>query len=183
MSDEELVGRAQSGDGEAFDTLISLHQNRVFALAYRMLGNAEEAADVQQETFIQAWRSLRKFRGQAAFSTWLSKIAINQCLSRKRRRQTEPLEQYMLDDLREPSETGSVACLERAETAAMVRKVTAALPAHYRALIVLREIEERPMDEVAQILGCSVASARTRLTRARKLLRERLEPYLAEEDL
>src|SRR5450759_5384388 len=85
ISDTELVARAQSGDLNAFDGLINLHQDRVFALAYRMLGNSEDAADVQQETFIQAWRSLHRFRGDAALSTWLHRIAVNICLSRRRR--------------------------------------------------------------------------------------------------
>lgn len=181
MSDEELVERAKSGDVQAFDALVGLHQNRVFSLAYRMLGNADDAADVQQETFVRAWQSLRSFRLEAAFSTWLHRIAVNRCLSRKRRRQDEPMEAFMEDGLSLSVEPGGVACLERAETGAMVRKVVGGLPPHYRALIVLREIEQRPFEEVAEILGCSVASARTRSSTARKLLRERLEPYLAEE--
>lgn len=181
MSDEELVGRAQSGDTNAFDALIGRHQERVFSLAFRMLGSADDAADVQQESFVQAWRNLSKFRRDAAFGTWLHRITVNLCLSRKRRRQTEPLEPHMEDTLHS-SEPSGVACLERAETKATVRGAIAALPAHHRALIVMRDIEERPFEEIAQILGCSVQSARTRLTRARKMLRERLEPYLAEED-
>ena len=147
------------------------HQERVSSLAYRMLGNPEDAADVQQETFVQAWRNLRKFRQDAALPTWLHRIAVNLCLSRKRRRQTKPLEPYMEDTL--PSaEPSGVACLARAETTQVVRRAIAALPAHHRALISTWEIEDRPLRrEIAQILGCSVQSARTRLTKARKLLR------------
>lgn len=167
---------------QAFDALIGLHQDRVFSLAYRMLGNAEDAADVQQETFVRAWRSLGKFRADSAFSTWLHRITVNICLSWKRRRQVEPLEPHMLDGLVASDETSGVACLQRAETKAIVRRAVDALPTHHRALIVLREIEQRPFEEIAQILGCSVQSARTRLTNARKMLRERLEPYLSEED-
>ncbi len=181
VSDGELVARAQSGDVEAFDELIARHQDRVFSLAYRMLSHAEDAADVQQETFVQAWRNLRKFRRDAALSTWLHRITVNLCLSRRRRRQTEPLEPYMQETLLS-SEPSGVACLQREETKATVRRAIASLPAHYRALIVLRDIEERPFDEIAQVLSCSIQSARTRLAKARKLLRERLEPYLAEED-
>ena len=99
ISDQELVRRAQSGDTNAFDELVARHQERVFSLAYRMLGSPEDAADVQQETFVQAWRNLRKFRQDAAFPTWLHRIAVNLCLSRKRRRQNEPLEPYMEDTL------------------------------------------------------------------------------------
>lgn len=181
ISDGELVKRAQLGDADAFDKLIAHHQERVFALAYRMLANADDAADVQQETFVQAWRNLRKFRRNAAFSTWLHRITVNLCLSHRRRRQTEPLEPYMQESI-PSSEPCGVACLQRAEMRARVRQAITSLPPHYRVLIVLRDMEERPFDEIAQILSCSVQSARTRLARARKLLREKLKPYLAEED-
>ena len=89
ISDHELVSRARQGDKQAFDTLVGLHQDRVFALAYRMLGSAEDAADIQQEAFVKAWRSLGKFRGDASFGTWVHRIAVNLCLARKRRKQPE----------------------------------------------------------------------------------------------
>lgn len=183
ISDTELVARAQSGDLNAFDGLINLHQDRVFALAYRMLGNSEDAADVQQETFIQAWRNLHRFRGDAALSTWLHRIAVNICLSRRRRPEPIQLEPEVEDRLSAGDQSNGVSCLVSAETALMVRKVIAGLPAHYRALVVLREIEERSFEEVARIIGCTPASARTRASKARKLLRERLQPYLSEEVL
>ena len=181
VTDAELVSRAQSGDLSAFDRLISLHQERVFALSYRMLDNTEDAADAQQETFVQAWRNLSRFRGDAAFSTWLHRITVNVCLSRRRKPQPIQLEPEIEEKLGTGEQTNGVACLVRAETAIAVRKVIAGLPAHYRALVILREIEERPFEEVAQIIGCSLSSARTRASKARKLLRERLEPYLSEE--
>ena len=181
ISDTELVSRAQSGDLSAFDGLINLHQDRVFALAYRMLGNSEDAGDVQQETFIQAWRNLHRFRGDAALSTWLHRITVNICLSRRRRPEPVQLEPAVEERLSANDQPNGVACLVKAEQALMVRKVIAGLPAHYRALVVLREIEERSFEEVARIIGCTPASARTRASKARKLLRERLQPYLSEE--
>lgn len=181
ISDEELVASAQSGNVKAFDTLIGLHQERVFALAYRILGNTEDAADVQQETFVQAWRSIRKFRGSSAFSTWLHRIVVNRCLSRKRRKQVELIEPNNDELLRYSVEAVGTACLERAETRAIVRRIIDSLPTHYRVLIVLKEIEERSFEEIAAIIGCSIQSARTRLSKARKMLRERLEPYITEE--
>lgn len=84
---DDLVELAKSGDLAAFDRLVSLHQERVFALACRILGSVEDASDIQQETFIRAWSSLRKFRHDASFSTWLHRITVNLCLSRKRRRE------------------------------------------------------------------------------------------------
>ena len=178
---ENLVRLATKGDVRAFDALVSLHQDRVYALAYRMLGDAEDAADVQQETFLQAWRNLRKFRGEAEFSTWLHRITVNLCLSRKRRNEiaSEPLDDHALVYSTEP---GPVACLERTETIATVRRVLDAMPAHYRLLIVLRDMEGRSYEETAGILRCSIESVRTRLHKARKLLREKMRPYIEEEN-
>ena len=181
-SDEDLVALARGGSTGAFDELVALHQDRVFALAYRMLGNTEDAADAQQETFVRAWRSLRKFRQDAAFSTWLHRITVNACLSRKRKADREITAVFDEDAVGHSARSGAVACLEKTETAAVVRKVVDGMPAHYRALIVLREIEGRPFEEIAAILGCSVASARTRASKARKMLRDRMRPYFAEED-
>ena len=179
-SDRELVSRAQAGDLRAFDELVSVHQARVFALARRILANDEDAADVQQETFVRAWRSLSRFRQEAGFATWLHRIAVNLCLTRKRRRETAVKDSFFADSLSHSAGPTAVATLERAELAAEMRKVMAGMPAHYRVLVVLREIEGRPFEEVAQILGCSEASARTRACRARNVLRERMRPYLSD---
>ena len=105
-SDSDLVELAQSGNLEAFDKLVSTHQERVYALAYRMLSNPEDAADVQQETFVRAWNSLKKFRGDAEFSTWLHRIAVNICLSMRKRREFTVSEPMFEDCIRlsaEPS--------------------------------------------------------------------------------
>ena len=177
-SESELISLAQAGNREAFDGLVATHQERVFNLAYRILGNREDAADVQQETFLNAWRSLPRFRGQAAFSTWLHRITVNLCLSRKRRRD---FKEVSYSD--ESSQPAAAARIERAETVTIVRKALMGLPSHYRAFIVLREIEERSFEEIAQIVGCSVQSARVRASKARGILRERLIALLPEEEL
>lgn len=179
--DGDLVALAQAGDLDAFDQLVTHHQARVYALAYRMLGNGDDAADVAQETFVRAWRSLRKFRRDAEFATWLHAITVNLCLTMRRKRdrcQTEPLVE---DRLRYSGESVGAACMEATDTAIALRKVVGAMPAHYRALLVLREIEGRCFEEIAGILGCSAQSARTRACKARKLLRDRMRPYLEEE--
>lgn len=180
-SEKDLVAKAQSGSLEAFDELVLLHQARVYALARRMLGNHEDAADVQQETFVQAWRSLQRFRGDAQFSTWLHRIAVNMCLSRKRRRDVM-VEHGFVEEQAGQSDESPVACMQLAETAAQLRKVLAGMPAHYRALVVLRVIEGRDYGEIARVLGCSVESARRRACSARNMLRERMRPFLAEEE-
>ena len=180
-TDRELTGAARAGSTKAFDKIVAAHQDRVFALAFRMLGDRDEAADVQQETFVRAWRSLDKFRRESSVATWLHRICVNLCLSRRRKRDWKAnveLEEAALpsEDSHDPAKQA-----ERRETTATVKKVVAGMPGHYRVLIVLRELEERSFEEIAEVLGCSVASARTRASKARKMLRERMRPYLAEE--
>jgi RNA polymerase sigma-70 factor (ECF subfamily) len=172
---ENLVELAKDGNSIAFDQLIAQHQERVYALAYRILGNPDDAADIQQETFVRAWQHLRKFRRDAAFSTWLHRITVNLCLSMKRRKDYAPHEQWD-EDIHTPD--SGAACPERTEEVIALRRVLAAMPGHHRVLIVLRDMEERTFEEIADILGCSVISARTRLCKARALLRERMRPYL-----
>ena len=181
VSENELVARAQSGSVEAFDELMLAHQAQVYALARRMLGDHDDAADIQQETFVQAWRSLKRFRGDARFATWLHRIAVNLCLSRKRRKDVT-VERGLVEDQAGQSSESPAACMQRAETAVMFRKVLAGMPAHYRVLIVLRVIEERTYEEIGRMLGCSIESARRRACKARNLLRERMRPFLAEEE-
>ncbi|HET6455824.1 MAG TPA: sigma-70 family RNA polymerase sigma factor [Armatimonadota bacterium] len=178
-SDEELVSQAQAGDEDAFDELVARHQDRVFALSYRILANAEDAADIQQETFVRAWTRLKTFKCQAAFSTWVHKITVNLCLSRKRRQTiVEPLDEERLS----PAESGAVACMQRTETKAVVQAAISELPPHYRVLIVLREIEGRSCEEIGSIVGRSADSVRTGLYRARRLLKDKIRPYLEEVD-
>lgn len=180
VSERELVRLAQQGDVEAFDRLVGMHQERVHALAYRILGDCDDAADVQQETFLRAWRGLKKFRLDAEFGTWLHRITVNLCISRKRRRdRTVQLDEAV--ERRLISGGSMNTCLERSEIADALRNVLGMMPGHYRALIVLRDVEERSFEEISEILGCSVESARVRLCKARKVLRERMRPYLAEE--
>ena len=175
---DDLVALAKAENHEAFDRLVALHQERVYALAYRILENADDAADVQQETFIRAWQSIRRFRQDAAFSTWLHKITVNLCISKKRRKQLDcvNIDDETIGSIPAPSQ-------EEPEAVAALKKVLASMPVHYRVLIVLRDLEERPFEEIAQVLGCSVESARVRVCKARKLLRDKMRPYLAEEDI
>lgn len=180
-SDRDLVELARSGNLEAFDELVMHHQERVFALAYRMLGNPEDARDVQQETFVRAWKYLSKFRGDAEFSTWLHRITVNLCLSVRKKVEINACEPLFEDNLNHSYEHSGIATMEAAETAITIRKVMAAMPSHYRALLVLREIEGRCFEEIARIIGCSEQSARTRASKARKMLRERMRPYLGED--
>lgn len=180
ISDQTLVVEARGGNTGAFDELVARHQERVFALAYRILGNAEDAADVQQETFVRAWTHLRKFQQQSAFTTWLHRIAVNACLSRRRVRPADrevPFE----EDQRPHHDRAGVACMEGVETSVAVRELLSTIPAYPRTLLVLREVEGRSLEEIAEIVGRPVGSIGTQLYRARLLFREKLRPYMEEE--
>lgn len=170
--------KARAGDADAFDCLVSMHQKRVFAFAYRMLSNEEDAADIVQEAFVRAWRSLGKFRMDASFATWVCRITVNLCISVKRRPRPNvvPFDDDYIDH------SGTTVCADSVATAVVVRSAIASLGAHYRALIILREIEGRPFEEIAEILGCSIGSARSRSCRARQVLRDKLRACLKEED-
>ncbi len=187
LSDRETsqIAAAKAGDIRAFDSLVEIHQHQVFALAYRMLGNRDDAADVQQETFVRAWQKIGQFRGGSAFATWLHRIAANLCLSRGRRLKHSTLDAAIEDELdRWADQTdGFAATMVRSETADQLRKALAGLPARYRIFLVLRHMEERSFEEIAEIVGCSVSRAWTRTSKARRLLRERMGPYLAEDEL
>ena len=179
---EKLVESAKKGDVEAFDKLVFLHQDRVYALAYRILGNADDSADIQQETFVRAWRNLCKFRQEAQFSTWLHRITVNLCLSFRRRKSSISEEPFAEDAHSRSAPSDLLACQEKTEPLAALRRVLAAMPAHHRILLVLRDMDGYSFPEIAEILGCSVASARTRLCKARGILRARMRPYIVEED-
>ena len=183
ISDDELVLRAQAGSLSAFDELIARHQDRVFALAFRILGNAEDAADVQQETFVKVWVSIGKFRGHAAFSTWTHRITVNLCLSRKRKKDWSEKPEQLDEERHYALAQRSTSCIERLETSIVVREALAAIPTRQRTLIVLRDLEGRSFEEIAEIVGGSTDSVRTRLSRARKLLREKMRPYLEGEGI
>ena len=183
VSDRELVSEAQAGNPDAFDELVRKHNQRVYVLARRMLGNAEDAEDVHQEAFLLAWRNLKRFRGDCEVSTWLHRITVNLCLSRKRLKSATYELVSFDEELAGHSEQGSDAGVERMETVVAARRILASLPANYRAVVILRELEGRSYQEMAEIMGCSLDSVKTSLHRARKMLLERAAPETEEEGL
>ena len=180
ISDEELVFQARDGNAKAFDQLVARHQERVFALAYRMLGNAEDAADIQQEAFVHAWTKLRSFRGEAAFTTWLYRVTVNACVSRKRRRSPSDSTEE-LDECRVITQQGA-RCQEQVLDRVMVRELLSSIEPKQRALLIMREVEGRSVEEIARITCSSLDTVRKRLWRARKLFRERLREYMSEDE-
>lgn len=182
--DEELAARAAAGDAAAFEALVTRYQGRVYRLACRLTGSEGDAQDVLQETFLAAYRGLESFRGTSRFSTWLYRIATNAALMHRRhqsRRRTEPLDDYLprFDEhgqhAAEPAElvTASRAdeVLDRKRLAERACEGLERLPDIYREAFVLRDLEELPTDEVAELLGIDSAAVRQRVHRARLMLR------------
>lgn len=180
------MSRCREGDREAFDQLVRQSQARIFNTAYRLLGNYEDARDATQDAFIRAYRAIKKFKGDASFYTWLYRIAINLCYKRlkskhyRQRQWTVSLDEPILTKKGEVLR--SIAshaispreALERKETQQEIQSVINSLAKRYRTVIVLRDIEDLSYREIAQILRCSVGTVKSRLHRARSLLRERL---------
>ena len=169
-----LVAEARDGDRSAFDALVRRTWADTYSLAFRLTGNAEDARDVCQEAYLRAFRGLRRFRGDARFTTWLYRITAN-CAStqlgrRRRHRHEELNDELELKDLSpgvDPVGRSEKACLRDA-----VQKALAALPPKLRALVVLRDIYDLSHEVIAAELGISVSAAKVRLHRARHRLRD-----------
>jgi RNA polymerase sigma-70 factor (ECF subfamily) len=183
-SDETLAVRAAAGDQAAFETLVSRHQARVYGLARRLTRSEADAQDVLQETFLAVYRGLASFRGASRFSTWLYRVATNAALMQRRRqsrRRTAPLDDYLprFDENGQhaagPAElrVASLAdeILDRKLLAERAREGLERLPDMYRDAFVLRDLEELPTDEVAELLGIDRSAVRQRVHRARLMLR------------
>jgi RNA polymerase sigma-70 factor, ECF subfamily len=176
-------------DDKAFDALVAAYHGRVYNVALRCLGDPDDASDVTQETFISAYRSFRRFRGDSAVYTWLYRIAINHCRNRlrKRRRSREVMGEALWDGdgddagerrefMADPSASPH-AILEDSEFRGKVAAAVLSLDPGYREVVVLREYEDLAYSEIAQVTGLSLDLVRTRLSRARAMLRRKLEAY------
>lgn len=175
---ETLVQQAREGDTRAFEQLVEVHQHEVYNLALRLVGKPDLAADVAQEAFIRAWKAIPKFRGEAAFSTWMHRITVNTAWTlrnRAKRRRAGSLDE--LGDVADeswltPERAGESALLRIALNRALDR-----LPEHHRALVVLKDVEGWTHGEIAETLGITITAAKVRLHRAHT----RLRGYLQEE--
>jgi RNA polymerase sigma-70 factor, ECF subfamily len=183
-SDETLAARAAAGDEPAFEALVIRYQARVFRLARRLTGDDGDAQDALQDAFLQVHRHLPSFRGEARFSTWLYRIATNAALMQRRarrRRPAESLEEYLPRFDAEGGHAATPAALQapcrveevldRRLLAEKARAGIERLPDLYREAFVLRDLEELPTSEVAEVLGLEPAAVRQRVHRARLMLR------------
>jgi RNA polymerase sigma-70 factor (ECF subfamily) len=184
FEDEVLLGRLRAGDSEAYETLVRRHAPRMLAVARRLLQSEEDGADAVQDAFLSAFRGLASFAGHSSLGTWLHRIVINACLMKLRsrsRRKDVPLDDLLptLDETGRYGETEAPHCsLTRAETRAKVRAGIDGLPAPYRAVLLLRDVEELDTEETARQLGMTAGAVKTRLHRARQALRTLLEPEM-----
>jgi len=180
-----MIAAILSGDHQLFHELIRPYERSVYRMALSLLKNEAEAEDAAQEAFLKAYRNLARFRSEARFSTWLITIVLNEARSRLRRSQSaltdsiddgreDSVAPAQLTDWREiPSQS-----LERSEIRTLLRRALLALPLAYREVFILRELEERSVDETAEALGITQASVKMRLHRARLKLQKQLAPQL-----
>jgi RNA polymerase sigma-70 factor (ECF subfamily) len=176
--DQSLVARCRDGDADAFAQLYAIHGQQVFRYAYRLLGSRDDADDAKQETFVRAYQSMRGFRGGCSVATWLRRICCNLCRdrikARTRRREAAlgPAENYAATVGGQPYYDPHSEAEDRL-TRQHLRQALDALPHGHRNLLVLRELEELSYEEISHVLGCTVASVKLRLFRARRQLRAR----------
>jgi RNA polymerase sigma-70 factor (ECF subfamily) len=183
-SDEvELVAAAKGGDITAFEELVRASQAEVYTLAYRLTGNEEDARDVAQEAYLRAFRSLKRFRGDARFSTWMHRITANCALTFLAKRTKGRHEELSSDEsvADERPESSPEMMAEAEFVRGRLTDALSELPPRLRAVVVLRDVYDLPHEAIAAELGISQEAAKVRLHRARRKLRERLFPMPGEE--
>jgi RNA polymerase sigma-70 factor (ECF subfamily) len=185
--EQELLQRVQAGEKELFYELIKPYQRRVYTATYSILRNDADAEDAAQEAFLKALAHIQQFRAEARFSTWLIQIAVNEALMRRRKNHSDVMEPigerqeddgtYTPRDFADWREIPSEA-LERKELRQKLADAVATLAEKYREVFVLRDMQHLSIEETAEMLGISSASVKTRLLRARLMLRDLLSPGL-----
>ncbi len=184
--DQALVERVQQGDKKAFDVLVLKYQHRIIKLVARFVKNGDEVQDVTQEAFIKAYRALHNFRGDAAFYTWLYRIAINTAknyLVSARRRATDSAvdaqdaEQYDDGDWLREYATPEKELLAQ-EIKQVIHKAISELPSDLKEAVTLREMEGLSYEEIAEVMDCPIGTVRSRIFRAREAIDKQLKPLL-----
>ena len=192
QDDRELMTRAQAGDMSAFEALVSRHEDKVYGLALRMTRSEADAAEITQDTFLSAYQHLSEFRGEAAFGSWVHRIAANNALMRLRRQKVLDI---VSDEITGPefTERGSLAELpdsdwsKRADDKVLddelgraIRVATDALPEGYREVFLLKDVEGLSYEEISEMVGISIPAVKSRLHRARLALRAAIDAFYKE---
>jgi RNA polymerase sigma-70 factor (ECF subfamily) len=174
--EDALLDAARRGDGEAFRLLFETYKGRVYSIAYHYTGDEAAAKDVTQQVFLKLMTTLDRFRGDAAFSTWLFRLVANACIDEHRRsRRLVPYDPAPADEPAVPEPGAEEAMIER-ETAASVHEAIAELRPKLRIAILLRYFEDLSYDEIAEVLGCSKGTVASRLNRGHGALARKLAP-------
>lgn len=188
LSDHELIDATRGGDEAAFAEIVSRYRGQLTNYIYRMLGDYEESIDLAQESFVRVYFAIDRYHSQYAFSTYIYRIATNLAISELRKRKRRKLfsltglfayddesdEEYQPPDDR-PHPEDELVSREMRET---IGKAIVSLPDRYKAPIILREIEDKTYEEIAEILGLGLGTTKSRISRGRGILRQRLERYL-----
>lgn len=185
VSELDLVKRCQTGDAEAFDQLVSRYRTRVFGMIYNMVHNEQDAWDLAQESFLKAWKSIARFRGQSSFYTWIYRIVTNVTIDWLRKKQVkgggaefnDELQVREVDPAARTVPKADAAPHERMEQAEIRARIDGAiqqLSPEHRAVILMKEIEDMQYHEIAEALGCSIGTVMSRLFYARKKLQNLL---------
>jgi RNA polymerase sigma-70 factor, ECF subfamily len=174
--DDKLVRAAQRGDMSAFEELVARHRDKIYARAFSMMRNEEEAVDLSQEAWVKGWQRLKQFQGESSFGTWMTRIVINLCLDQLRKHKRQRNESIEAMD----EESGGVerqmpvvtvnptAGLERAEMRQRIDKALGQLSYEHRTVMVLHEFEEMEYKQIAKTMGCSIGTVMSRLFYARR---------------
>ncbi|MDP9751373.1 RNA polymerase sigma factor [Thermoanaerobacter pentosaceus] len=177
MGREDLLGRAKAGETEAFEILVSEHQKYIYNVILKIVFDKEEALDLTQETLLKAYLNIKKFRGNSSIRTWLYRIAINCAIDYLRKRNVEKsnfkeIEEFEneIKDFETPEEV-----LDKRLTAEMLMREINKLPADYKIALILRDIEGLNYEEISKIMNLNLGTVKSRLWRARNLLKERIK--------
>ncbi len=186
-TDEKLVRQVVDGDGDAFTAIVRRYQDRLYSTLYRLVGSPEDARDLLQEAFVKAYRHLDRFEGASSLYTWLYRIAVNTGLSHRRKRKrvylslSEPFEEDGPGRTWEdPSADDPADPVMSAETEALVQRALDALDGEHRTVVILRDIQQLDYAAIAEILDVPAGTVKSRLHRARLMLRDRLKTLLLE---
>ncbi|HET6199053.1 MAG: sigma-70 family RNA polymerase sigma factor [Candidatus Acidiferrales bacterium] len=180
MPEADALRLAQQGDAAAFERIYQLHNRRVYSLCLRMVGNTAEAEDLTQEAFLQLFRKIATFRGESAFSTWLHRLAVNVVLMRLRKKTGS---ETSLEEVTEPDEEtggprkdfgGPDLGLSGSIDRVNLQRAIDQLPAGYKSVFVLHDVQGYEHNEIAEIMGCSIGNSKSQLHKARMRLRDLL---------
>jgi RNA polymerase sigma-70 factor (ECF subfamily) len=176
IPDSELLTRTADGDQDAFASLVRRHQGRVFNLACRFSRDPQDAEELAQEIFFKVWIHARQFKGRAAFSTWLYRLAVNTCLNHRQKKKNTPDPTVLPDDLADPEQRTADSERIVRERERLLEQAMAELPARQKMALVLAVFERNSYEEIASAMDISVSAVETLLFRARRNLGEKLRP-------